>query len=255
MSLSLCQRGRRAAGARQLGPAAVAHASARPSLALGHWPAPGPGPGGVRACQEGAARRRRCPRGSCQHQGCSAHVPEPGVVSRAAELHSHQPRSAREVTARLTGHRRLTTLLPWHSSELAWRGTEGGSWAGAVLTSWAVLLHAAFPGLQQRRAGDALLPGGLWHLPDPRLHTPLAATGPSLVGAGAPRAPRPRLAGLWLGGDDKGVQDGGGGLTALGTAPGGAGTGCGCCSPWHSRVPGCAAVLGGHCRKHCPLCR
>lgn len=77
---------------------------------------------------------------------------------------------------------------------------EGGeavpSRGGAVLTSWAVLLHAAPPGLQPRGAGSPILPGSLRHLPYPRLHSPLAAARPALVGAGAPLAPRPRLARL-----------------------------------------------------------
>lgn len=64
----------------------------------------------------------------------------------------------------------------------------------AVLTSWAVLLHAALPRLQQRGAGGSFLPGGPRHLPHPRLHSPLAAAGPALVGAGAPLAPGARLA-------------------------------------------------------------
>lgn len=262
--LSLCKRGGTGAGARQLRPTTAAHASACPGPAVEGDASRSQAVSGAAGWEQPAwhaARRGPCqPRSQHQRQrrGCSAHVPEKAAFSRTAQLQPlaskclgddsrarrpppdrrHRPPPAAHLGARFGGVRSRRRDL----------GVSGGS----ALTSRAVLPQPALPRLQQRGTGGPLLPGSPRHLPDPCLHTPLAAAGPALVGAGAPLAPRSRLARLCGG---QGCRMGTVTTQHPGTSPGTAGTGCGCCLPWHSRVPGCTVVLGGHCRKHWPLCK
>lgn len=222
----------------------------RPCLSLRRRAGQEPVPGAV---AHRAGEPRPCRR---QHRGCSAHVPGKAAFSRTAQL---QPPASKclgdEIQAGRPQHRRTPRhRVPRGSSLLrrAAAGREAGGLrgaGGAALTSWAVLPHAALSGLQQRGAGSPLLSRGAQDLAHPRLQAPLAAAGPALVGAGAPLAPGPRLARLW------GDRDTGRGTVATPHWHDPWGVGCGRRLPWHSRVPGCAAVPGGHCRKHWPLCR
>lgn len=210
--LSLCKRGGTAAGARQPRPAVAAHASARPSPAVEGTPA---GPRRSQGLPGGSSQPRHAARGGvptspAARASASARAAQHMCLRRrfSPELHSysHRPQNACEMTARLAGHCRAAATVPppalaslgahFGGAQSHPRGRGGGRRGGAVLTSRAVLPHAALPRLQQRGAGSPLLPGDPQHLPDPRLHTPLAAAGPALVGAGAPLAPGPQLARL-----------------------------------------------------------
>ena len=203
--LSLSKRGRMGAGARQPRPAAAAHASSGPGPAVegdaGQSQAVSGAARWEQPARHGARRGPRQPRSQRQHQrrGCSAHVPETAAFSRTAQL---QPPASKCLGDDSQAHRPLpdrrhrpppAARLGARFGGVRSRPRDLGVAGGAVLTSRAVLPHAALPRLQQRRAVGPFLPGGPQHLPDPRLHTPLAAAGLALVGAGAPLAPRPRL--------------------------------------------------------------
>lgn len=186
----------------------------------------------------GPRRSRGVPGGSSQPGALPAEVPASPAASAGAAQHMCLKRrlsqellgNAREVTARLAGRHQTSPPHPQHASGLAseGRGADPGlrGWQalGAALTSWTMLPQAALPRLQQLRAGSPLLPGSPQNLPRPRLHTPLAAAGLALVGAGAPLAPRPQLARLCGG---QGGHNGDSDHAGLGASQGSRDVGCG----------------------------
>lgn len=129
-------------------------------------------------------QRRGLPGGSSQRWGCSAHVPEMTASPRISKCLGDESTALRPLPEPCC-HRAPAAPLG-----LSLEGRQ------AVLTSRAVLLHAAPPGLQPCGTRGPVLPGSLRHLPHPRLHAPFAAAGSALVGTDAPLAPRPRLARL-----------------------------------------------------------
>lgn len=165
--------------------------------------------------------------GTSANAGAAQHMCLRKRLSPELHSYSHWLQNAWETTAGLAGHHRTaaTAPLPRHASGLALEGCE------AVAGTW---------GCQAVRCSP---PGQCFLIRHFLVSSSEGQAAPS--SRGAPGTSRTRVSTPHLQPQVRPSW-----VQALHSLQG-----PGSHVSWHSRVPGCTVVLGGHCRKHWPLCK